>query len=175
MNNKTAKSILLTTILLLSFGRAFAESGEANVVGAQKIFNAQAANISHTFAAFAAAQLTAPDALIKDLYKVHGQNNDRILQGKSRTLLDKYFDKNLADLIWKDLTTHTDEVGVIDFDPFYNAQDMKIKNLLVARPKIVKGKATVAVSFTNFGKKELITYMLVKQKTTWKISDIKYK
>jgi hypothetical protein len=120
-------------------------------------------------------QTSAPDALVKDLYNVHGKDYSKIMNGKSRVLLDKYFDKNLADLIWKDLTTHKEEVGVLDFDPFYNAQDVNIKKLTVAAPKIQNDKAEVTVNFENYGNKETITYALVKQNTAWKISDIKYK
>lgn len=119
-----------------------------------------------------------PEALIKDLYKVHAEDfknqDDRILNGKSRTLLDKYFDKNLADLIWKDLTTHTDEVGVIDFDLFYNSQDTDIKNLTVGRAEIEGAKATVPVSFMNYDSKETVTFLLVRQNSGWKITDIRY-
>jgi hypothetical protein len=67
-------------------------------------------------AANMAAVEAAPDAVVRDLYKVHEQefktSRFRIMSGKDRKLLDKYFDKNLADLIWKDLTTHVGEVGV---------------------------------------------------------------
>ena len=73
-------------------------------------------------------QNSAPDSVVRNLYKTHDKDDGAILDGKSRTLLDKYFDKTLADFIWKDLTTHKDEVGVLDFDPFYNAQDTQIKN-----------------------------------------------
>src|SRR5215203_2348376 len=83
----------------------------------------------------ARTQNSTPDALVKDLYKTHDKDEGVILDGKSRKLLDKYFDKTLADFIWKDLTTHTDEVGVLDFDPFYNAQDVQIKNFAVGKPK----------------------------------------
>lgn len=120
-------------------------------------------------------QTAAPDAVVKELYSVHGKDNGKILNGKSRVLLDKYFDKNLANLIWKDLTTHRDEVGVLDFDPFYNAQDIEIKKITVAPPKIQNDKAEVTVNFENYGNKETINYVLVKQNADWKISDIKYK
>jgi hypothetical protein len=124
------------------------------------------------------AQTTAPDALVRDLYKTHEADmkaeKDQILDGKSRTVLDKYFDKTLADLMWKDLTKQTDEVGVLDFDPFYNAQDFEIKKLVVGKSKIVKDRATVAVTFENFDRKERLTYALVRQKAAWKIADIKY-
>lgn len=126
----------------------------------------------------AARQQAAPEALVDDLYRFHAQDfkaeRDRILDGKSRRFVDKYFDKNLADLIWKDLTTHRDEVGVLDFDPFYNAQDAKITGLHVGRA-IVKGdKATVPVSFSNYGTKQALTYRLAKENGGWKITDIGY-
>ncbi len=120
------------------------------------------------------AQTTAPEALLQDLYKTHDKDNGAIVQGKNRAILDKYFDKNLSDLIWKDMTTNNDEVGVIDFDIFYNAQDTDIKNLVVGTPKIDGEKATVAVTFENFKKKNTLTYSLVKEKTVWKIADINY-
>ena len=119
-----------------------------------------------------------PDAVVKDLYKTHDQdmktNKDRLLSGKSRKILDKYFDKTLADFIWKDLTTHKDEVGILDFDPFYNTQDSDIKNLSVGQWRMSGGKAIVIVKFENSGRKETLTYQLVRQKSVWKISDIKY-
>lgn len=125
-----------------------------------------------------AGQTVSPEAVLKEVYAIHAKEMSRpelgIISHESRKNLDKYFDKNMADLIWKDLTTHTDEVGVIDFDIFYNAQDMEIKKLVVGRAKITGGKAVVPVSFLNFGKRENLTYSLVKQGGAWKISDIKY-
>lgn len=121
----------------------------------------------------------SPDALIRDLYKVHGDDmkstsRDRIMSGKSRTMLDKYFDKNLANLIWTDLTTHVGEIGVIDFDIFYATQDPQIKNVVVA-PAVISGeKATVKATFTNYTAKETIIYLMTKEGEKWKIHDIKY-
>lgn len=119
-----------------------------------------------------------PDSVVKELYKIHDQdlkgNNDRILNGKSRKTLDKFFDKTLADFIWKDLTTEREGVGVLDFDPFYNAQDFQITNFLVGSPKISGGKASIVVKFSNAGRKETLSYQFVQNKKTWKIADIKY-
>ncbi len=117
---------------------------------------------------------TAPDALLKDLYKTHEKDSGAIVQGKNRAILDKYFDKNLADLIWKDMTTNKEEVGVIDFDIFYNAQDADVKNLVVGTPKIDGDKASAVVTFENFKEKNTLTYSLIKEKGAWKISDIDY-
>ena len=147
---KTAKSILLTVISLFVFGFVFGTNTAAQT----------------------------PGALVKDLYKTHDRDlrgkNDRILNGENRAAIDKYFDKTLADFMWKDLTSHMDEGGVLDFDPFYNAQDFDVKKLVVGQPKIAGNKATLLVTFENFGKKERLTYTLARQNSAWKISDIKY-
>jgi hypothetical protein len=148
---KTIKLFLLA-ITLLSFG---------NFASAQRKPAAQ-------------TQTKTADAVVRDLYTQHKRDGNAILNGESRTQIDKYFDKNLADLIWKDLTTHQDEVGVIDFDLFYNTQDPDIKNLIVGAAKTAGGKATVPVTFTNSGRKETLRYSLAQEKGAWKISDIKY-
>ena len=120
-----------------------------------------------------------PETVLTDLYKVHAEdtksNRDQFLDGKSRKMLDKFFDKNLANLIWKDLTTNKDEVGVIDSDIFYSTQDTPhIKDLKVA-PAVIKGdKATDTVTFTDTGIKQKLVYSLVKENDVWKISDISY-
>ena len=120
------------------------------------------------------AQTASPDALVKELYKTHEKNPGAIVQGKNRAVLDKYFDKNLANLIWKDVTTHDGEIGVIDFDIFYNTQDPDIKNLAVGAPKMTGDKAIVPVTFVNYTTKNTVTYSLVKENAAWKIADINY-
>ncbi|MDQ6785895.1 MAG: YbjP/YqhG family protein [Acidobacteriota bacterium] len=140
--------------------------------------------IFFTFAGNSALAQTAqtPDAVIKELYRVHNQQINDIEAGKShvleivnsRVLLNKFFDKNLAGLIWKDSTEHKNDIGVIDSDIFYDTQDPMIKNLSIGQAKIEGAKATVPVSFTNDGRKYKVTYLMVKQNGAWKIADIKY-
>jgi hypothetical protein len=177
---KTLKLLLPAVALFLvancSAAKIETTSAENSIANdAPQTAIASAAADAAVSASEAAGQTSAPDAVIKELYSVHAKDNGKILNGKSRVLLDKYFDKNLSNLIWKDLTTRGNEVGVLDFDIFYNAQDMEIKKLTVAAPKIQNDKADVAVTFENFGSKETIRYALVKQNAAWKISDIKYK
>jgi Protein of unknown function (DUF3828) len=178
MNKKVIKSILLLTILISTFSCAIANRNEATNNAANTATVETNANIetSDTTSANVSGetQQNAPDALIKDLYKTHDKNSGAILDGNSRKLLDKYFDKRLADLMWKDLTTHKDEVGVLDFDPFYNAQDVEIKNFKIGAPKIEGEKAEVVVTFQNFDRKDTLIYTLTRQNAAWKISDIKY-
>jgi ABC-type transporter MlaC component len=134
-----------------------------------------------TFASNSAAAQT-PNAVIKELYRVHDEQikdfdagkNNVVQIVKSRVLLNKFFDKNLAGLIWKDTTTARDGYGVIDVDPFYDTTDPMIKNLSIGQAKIQGAKATVPVSFTNSTRKYRVTYLMVKQNGAWKIADIKY-
>jgi hypothetical protein len=119
-----------------------------------------------------------PGALVADLYKQHDAKKSPFFQSKSRARVDKYFKKTTADLIWKDATRKNaqDEVGALDGDPLYNAQDMEIKNFKIGAAKIdIKGSnAQVPVTFTNFGKKQTIKFYLVIEKGVWKIQDIDY-
>jgi hypothetical protein len=178
MNKKITESILLLTILISTFNCASANRADApnNAANAATVEANSNAETAESIAANASgeAQQVAPDAVVKDLYKTHDKNAGAILDGNSRKLIDKYFDKTLADFFWKDLTTHKDEVGVLDFDPFYNAQDVDIKNFKIGAPKIEGDKATVVVTFQNFDRKDTLIYTLTRQNPTWKISDIKY-
>ena len=122
----------------------------------------------------AQTRVSSPDGLVKDLYRVHNQKHSPFFQTRSRALLDKYFEKNLADLIWKDARTSKGEVGVIDGDPLYDAQDMEIKKFAIAKPRYEEGRALVDATFENLGQKKTITYIVVKGKAGWRIRDIVY-
>jgi len=121
--------------------------------------------------------LPAPETVVQALYKAHDAKKSPFFQSKDRALVDKYFSKPLADLIWKDATTHTSDVGVIDGDPLYNAQDVEIKDLKIGTGQIDaknEKKATVNVTFTNFGKPNTIKFEMSAGAESWKIDDIVY-
>lgn len=120
------------------------------------------------------ASRTSPDALVKNLYWQHNHKHSPFFQTRSRALVYKYFEKSLADLIWKDAHGSKDEVGVIDGDPLYDAQDMEIRKFAIGKPKYEDGKATVEVTFENFGKKKTLVFALVNGTSGWKIRDIDY-
>ena len=122
----------------------------------------------------AQTSVSSPDGLVKDLYRVHNQKHSPFFQTRNRALLDKYFEKPLADLIWKDARSSKGEVGVIDGDPLYDAQDMEIKKFAIAKPRLEEGRAMVDATFENLGQQKTITYIVVKGKTGWRIRDIVY-
>ena len=116
----------------------------------------------------------SPGALVADLYKAHQRKRSPFFQTRSRVLLYKYFEKSLTDMIWKDAVSSKGEVGAIDGDPLYDAQDMEIKNFAIGKATYDQGKAKVAVSFENFGKQKTIVFVLVNGRIGWRISDIVY-
>lgn len=113
-----------------------------------------------------------PEQTVAALYKQHSKQSP-FFQTKSRALVDRYFDKELADLIWN-MPNSPDEVGPLDGDPLYNAQDMEIKSFVVHPATMTNGRATVLVTFTNFGKKQEVKFLLASDQSVWKITNIKY-
>ena len=116
-----------------------------------------------------------PVALVTTLYRQHDRNHSPFYQTRSRARVNQYFEKSLADLIWKDSVSNKGEAGALDADPLYDAQDTKIKRFSVKKSGEENGRTMVVVSFENFGEKQQLTFLLVQEKTAWKIADIKYK
>ena len=114
----------------------------------------------------------SPAQLVADLYRQHKKQSP-FFQHKNRALVDRYFDKKLADLLWN-MPNSPDEVGPLDGDPLYNAQDMDIKNFVVHPAAPVNESASVLVTFTNIGKKQEVKFLLAMNRTGWKITNIKY-
>lgn len=115
-----------------------------------------------------------PETLVAELYKAHDGKKSPFFQTKDRSLVDKYFTKSLADLIWKDANESKGEVGAISADPLYNAQDVEIKNFAVGKGDIKGEAANVAVTFTNFGEKQTVNFALKLTGGIWKIENIAY-
>ena len=117
----------------------------------------------------------APDAVVRELYKAHRDGRGHVFDRQGRRQQQKFFDAKLAGLIWKDLTeTPEGEVGHIDFDPLFAAQEMQIKNFRVGAPAVRGDAASVPVTFVNFDQKVKIDFRLVRTKGVWKISNIVY-
>lgn len=119
--------------------------------------------------------VSQPEAVVKELYRVHRNGYGHVFEKRGRKLQQKFFDQKLAALIWKDLTeTPEGELGNLDFDPLYSAQDMKIRNLRVGASSIKGDTATVPVTFMNYDQHVRIDFRLVNTKAGWKISNILY-
>jgi hypothetical protein len=113
-----------------------------------------------------------PEQAVDALYKQHKRQSP-FFQTRSRALVDRYFDKELADLIWN-IPNTPGEVGPLDGDPLYNAQDMEIRDFVIHKAKVTGATATVLVTFTNLAKKQEVKFLLASRKSGWKITNIKY-
>lgn len=122
----------------------------------------------------AGSKTASPEMLVADLYKQHDAKKSPFFQTKNRALVDKYFTKDLADLIWKDSIESKNSVGAIDGDPLYNAQDIEIKNFAIGKGSVKGRNATVLVTFTNLGEKQTLTFSLKMINKAWKIDNISY-
>jgi hypothetical protein len=130
--------------------------------------------VADTDPAKASADAGSPAALVKDLYARHAKDEDPFAKPEDRALVERFFDKPLADAIGKDATVPEGELGALDADPLYDAQDTDIKKLTVGTPVITGETAKVVVTFENIGEKRAVTYLLVKRPVGWRISDIEY-
>ncbi len=112
----------------------------------------------------------SPDMVVKNLYAAHKGKKSPFFQNKNRALVDKYFTGALAEAIWKEaVDSKPGEVGNLDFDPLFYAQDIKITKFLVAR---ADASDMVKVTFLNMGKPEEIIFSLVTADTSSKVYKI---
>ena len=118
---------------------------------------------------------SSPDGVVRELYRIHRNGYGHVFVKEGRKLQQRFFDDNLAGLLWKDLTeTPEDEVGRLDFDPLYNAQDIHITRFRIGAPTLEGDRATVLVTFNNYDRKENLKFLMTKTATGWKISNVDY-
>jgi hypothetical protein len=127
---------------------------------------------------FAQSKTTAPvtaDQVIRNLYAAQKtEQTNPFVQVKSRAAVDKYFAKDLADMIWK--INRTDSTAW-RMDPLYNSQDPQITGLVVGKPNHDDGpdSAYAKAAFKDNGKNESVGFTLQRgPNKVWKISDIDY-
>jgi ABC-type transporter MlaC component len=128
--------------------------------------------------ALASQQLTAetsksvaqssPEGLVSELYKLHEKNQSPFFQTKDHSMVTQYFAERLAQLIWKDAVSSKGEVGALDFDPLYDAQDFDIKKFSLRKSKSEKDSTEVIASFETWATKLKSPFLLFLQKRVGK-------
>ena len=117
---------------------------------------------------------TSPKTVVTELYSAHKRKTDPLQYPASKKLLGAYFEKSLLSLYLKDQSESQGEVGKLDFDPLYDAQDFEIKDFSVVLVAEQKDSAEVATTFKNMGTNEKIVFLLSNTAQGWRITDIKY-
>ena len=113
--------------------------------------------------------------LVAQLYKEHSGKLEPLQYPASKKLLQNYFYKPLLDLYLKDQEESKGEVGKIDFDPLYDAQDVQVTDFHLVLLNNKKGSAHVAARFKNMGVNQEVVFALQTTKAGWRIADIQYK
>jgi hypothetical protein len=136
---------------------------------------------SLTFGA-ACAALAAPasagdasaTAFITAIYNSYKGKNSKGTSLDSERAIRRYFEPKLATLITKDEKTAArhKEVGLLDFDPFIDAQDWEIAKFDIAVNDAAAGKTQATVKFVNLGDATTVVLDLIQLKGDWRIYDI---
>lgn len=97
------------------------------------------------------------------------------LVDQPRTVLERYFSKDLAGLILGDrhCRMRTREICKIDFSPLWASQDPGASGLRVA-PGATADLVQVSFTYPGDSSKIAITYQLLHSKSGWRIADVLY-
>jgi Protein of unknown function (DUF3828) len=109
------------------------------------------------------------------LYAAHDAQKSPFFQSESRSRIGQYFGKELGELIWQDAkSTAKGELGLLNSDPLYNAQDTDIRDFAIQPAQVRGNEAEVQVTFSNMGAKKTFTFLLANEGGNWRIGDILY-
>ena len=118
----------------------------------------------------AAAQEKTPRAFVEDIYRPYQTKG---FKGQPYWKPVPFFAHDRAAAIERDTAQakQRKEVPVLDGDPFVDAQDWEISDLLIAVSD-GNGKAQAAVTFKNLGEPKALALLLVRTPQGWRIADI---
>jgi Protein of unknown function (DUF3828) len=124
-----------------------------------------------TPAVAADASATAFVTRIYDAYK--GENSKGILIDTDAAIR-RYFEPSLAALISKDQKAagRRHDVGMLESDPFIDAQDWEISAVDIAVRDVSPDKAVATASFKNIDHATTVVLDLTKIKSEWRIANI---
>lgn len=120
------------------------------------------------------APRTAADRLVRALYFEHNKKENPLRESKDRALIEQFFTKPTAELIWNDAQRNGGKVNRTKTNLLFNAPDPMIKKTWVEPAAVGGSKAVVYVTFLNNNKPEGIRVELSQIASRWRISDIIY-
>jgi Protein of unknown function (DUF3828) len=122
------------------------------------------------------AEAADPSALafVADIYAAYEGKDSKGHPLDDERAIRRYFEPSLAALMVKDQKSAAKrgEVGLLDFDPFLDAQDWEVATFDIGVDDDAPGKATATVKFSNFDKPQTVRLDLVKLKNEWRIAEI---
>ncbi len=139
------------------------------------------ANISHSEpkkASPSAAKSGKPEEFALKLYAEHAAlrgplSGERITEAG----LGAWFSKGLTTQLWKEIQASKEEPGKLDFDVFYNSQDVQVTKVRVISVKSSDTFAAVTVAFQNYDQAESVRLNLRRvggEGGEWRVSNVIY-
>ena len=117
---------------------------------------------------------SAADRLVRALYFEHNKTENPLRETKDRALVDQFFVKSTADLIWNDAKATPGKINRSKINLLYNEPDASVKKTWVL-PAVIGGpKAIVYVTFENKSNPEEIKVTMRQINSRWRIADIQY-
>lgn len=118
----------------------------------------------------ARAQEQTPKQFLEAIYEPYTRTG---FKGQPYWEARRFFVPDLAQAIERDFAEarKRNEVPTLDGDPFIDAQDWQITDLLVGAASATP-KTTGTVAFLNFGKPRTLALFLEKTDLGWRIKDI---
>ncbi|MFD2571520.1 hypothetical protein ACFSUS_12800 [Spirosoma soli] len=113
------------------------------------------------------APRSAADRLVRALYFEHRKEDNPFREAKDRALVDQFFAKATADLIWK--SQKSSKANML-----FNAPDKTVEKPWVLPANVAGSKAVVFVTFVQQGKPVEMRCEMEQQAGRWRITDIIY-
>jgi len=131
-------------------------------------------------ATVAAAAPQSAEAFLKDIYSHYGDVDKKSGAGvliDTKKQLRRYFTDDLVAMIDADerVAEKRGDVPSLDGDPFIDAQDWKITDLVVHMDSDTATRAKATVTFRNFKEPDTVRLDLAQTPKGWRISDIFWK
>jgi hypothetical protein len=117
---------------------------------------------------------SAATAFVTAIYNAYkGKDAKGVPLGNER-IIRRYFEPTLAAAMAKDqkAAARRNEVGLLDFDPFLEAQDWDVGAFDIAVSDAAVGTAKATVKFVNQGEAMTVVLDLVQVKNDWRVYDI---
>jgi len=128
--------------------------------------------MAYVVAAPAVAADASATAFVTRIYDAYKGGNGKGILLDTDAAIRRYFEPSLAALIIKDQKAAHGEVGILDGDPFIDAQDWEISAVDIAVRDVSPDKAVATVNFKNIDRQSTIMLDLIKIKSDWRIANI---
>lgn len=120
------------------------------------------------------APRSAADRLVRALYFEHSKKENPLQETKDRALIDQFFTKSTADLIWHDASTSSGKLKRTKINLLFRAPNETIKKTWVLPAAVAGSRAVVYVTFETNAKPQEIRIDMQQVAGRWRIMDMLY-